>query len=352
MTTATTDARADALLASYRAGRLCAGRARRSCSRPSRSSTCPARTSASSMYPDHRPARARNCACGPTSPFRWRATISPRPRPAQPPGFCYLGPVFRHRGERRRRIPAGRHRILRPRRTRPRPTPKCWRSGWRRPPHSASTAPEIRTGDVALFAALIDALDLAPVWRRRLIKDFNRKATLAQDLERLTLERRQRPAGISGRAGGARRLRPQGGARAGHRPAVDRRHHHRRRPLGRRDRRPLPRTVDARRRRRAAARHARADRALPRDRAAIPTRPRRDCARSPPTPGSTLDAALDQFESRIGFMAARGIDVDAHPLLHRVRPRPRLLHRLRVRTARPGAPAPSRWSPAAATTGC
>jgi ATP phosphoribosyltransferase regulatory subunit len=40
---------------------------------------------------------------------------------------------------------------------------------------------------VALFIALIDALDLYPVWRRRLIKDFNRKVSLEQDLERLTL---------------------------------------------------------------------------------------------------------------------------------------------------------------------
>src|SRR6201999_2353746 len=46
---------------------------------------------------------------------------------------------------------------------------------------------DIRTGDVALFTALIDALDLFPVWRRRLIKDFNRKVSVAQDIERLTL---------------------------------------------------------------------------------------------------------------------------------------------------------------------
>jgi ATP phosphoribosyltransferase regulatory subunit len=46
---------------------------------------------------------------------------------------------------------------------------------------------EIRTGDVALFNALIDALGLYPVWRRRLIKDFNRKTSLADDIERLTL---------------------------------------------------------------------------------------------------------------------------------------------------------------------
>ncbi|HBR45455.1 MAG TPA: ATP phosphoribosyltransferase regulatory subunit, partial [Afipia sp.] len=50
------------------------------------------------------------------------------------------------------------------------------------------TGVDIRTGDVALFAALIDALDLYPVWKRRLIKDFNRKISLAQDLQRLTLE--------------------------------------------------------------------------------------------------------------------------------------------------------------------
>src|SRR6202008_2438751 len=46
---------------------------------------------------------------------------------------------------------------------------------------------EIRTGDIALFNALIDALNLFPVWRRRLIKDFNRKISLTQDIEQLTL---------------------------------------------------------------------------------------------------------------------------------------------------------------------
>src|SRR5205085_9707479 len=46
---------------------------------------------------------------------------------------------------------------------------------------------EIRSGDVALFNALLDALGLYPVWRRRLVKDFNRKVSLIQDIERLTL---------------------------------------------------------------------------------------------------------------------------------------------------------------------
>jgi ATP phosphoribosyltransferase regulatory subunit len=53
--------------------------------------------------------------------------------------------------------------------------------------HFGVTSPAIRIGDVGLFAALVAALDLAPAWKRRLVKDFNRKAGLAQDLDRLTL---------------------------------------------------------------------------------------------------------------------------------------------------------------------
>jgi ATP phosphoribosyltransferase regulatory subunit len=40
-------------------------------------------------------------------------------------------------------------------------------------------------GDVALFAALVASLDLAPAWKRRLVKDFNRKTNLAHDLDQL-----------------------------------------------------------------------------------------------------------------------------------------------------------------------
>src|SRR5260370_23691811 len=57
--------------------------------------------------------------------------------------------------------------------------------------HYGLPAPRIVIGDVALFSALITALDLPSAWTRRLLKDFNRKATLAQDLERLTLAGRQ-----------------------------------------------------------------------------------------------------------------------------------------------------------------
>jgi ATP phosphoribosyltransferase regulatory subunit len=47
--------------------------------------------------------------------------------------------------------------------------------------------PEIRLGDVGLFAAFVAALDLAPAWKRRLVKDFNRKWSLAHDLDQLAL---------------------------------------------------------------------------------------------------------------------------------------------------------------------
>src|SRR5205085_9118854 len=43
----------------------------------------------------------------------------------------------------------------------------------------------VRIGDVGVFAALIAALELAPAWKRRLLKDFNRAGHLASDLDRL-----------------------------------------------------------------------------------------------------------------------------------------------------------------------
>ena len=104
----------------------------------------------------------------------------------QPASFSYLGPVFRHRAD-------GPAEFL-----------QAGIESFGRTDHAAADAemlalgletttsyglaiPDIRTGDVALFAALTAALDLAPAWKRRLIKDFNRKTNLAQDLDRLML---------------------------------------------------------------------------------------------------------------------------------------------------------------------
>jgi ATP phosphoribosyltransferase regulatory subunit len=53
--------------------------------------------------------------------------------------------------------------------------------------HYGIANPEIRMGDVGLFAALVAALELAPAWKRRLVKNFNRKTSLAHDLDVLTI---------------------------------------------------------------------------------------------------------------------------------------------------------------------
>jgi ATP phosphoribosyltransferase regulatory subunit len=108
------------------------------------------------------------------------------PRAGQPAGFSYLGPVFRYRGGR------------------PSEFLQAGIESFGRQDRAAADAEmlalaieatnsfglaevEIHTGDVEMFIALIDALNLYPVWRRRLIKDFNRKISLAEDIERLTL---------------------------------------------------------------------------------------------------------------------------------------------------------------------
>ncbi len=101
-------------------------------------------------------------------------------------GFCYLGPVFRHRSDQpaefmqagiesfgRADLAAADAEML--------------ALGLEATAGYGLAQTDIRTGDVALFAALIAGLELAPAWKRRLVKDFNRKSNLALDLERLML---------------------------------------------------------------------------------------------------------------------------------------------------------------------
>lgn len=108
------------------------------------------------------------------------------PRAGQPAGFSYLGPVFRYRGGRPSEfLQAGIESFGR--QDRAEADAEMLALALQATETFGLTGLEIRTGDVALFNALIDALDLYPVWRRRLVKDFNRKISLEQDLERLTL---------------------------------------------------------------------------------------------------------------------------------------------------------------------
>jgi ATP phosphoribosyltransferase regulatory subunit len=107
-------------------------------------------------------------------------------RAGQPAGFSYLGPVFRYRGGRSNQfLQAGIESFGR--QDRAAADAEMLALALEATAAVGLTDVEIRTGDVALFNALIDALGLYPVWRRRLIKDFNRKTSLAEDIERLTL---------------------------------------------------------------------------------------------------------------------------------------------------------------------
>src|ERR1700751_1693026 len=106
-------------------------------------------------------------------------------------GFCYLGPVFRHReGLAAEFLQAGIESFGR--QDKGAADAGMPALGLEATAHYGLTTPEIRMGDVGLFSAFVAALDLAPAWKRRLIKDFNRKWSLAHDLDQLAL------AGASG----------------------------------------------------------------------------------------------------------------------------------------------------------
>jgi ATP phosphoribosyltransferase regulatory subunit len=108
------------------------------------------------------------------------------PRAGQPAGFSYLGPVFRYRGGKPSEfLQAGIESFGR--QDRPAADAEMLALAMAAAHAFGIKDVEIRTGDVALFNALIDALDLFPVWKRRLVKDFNRKVSLTDDIERLTL---------------------------------------------------------------------------------------------------------------------------------------------------------------------
>src|SRR5204863_4061813 len=107
-------------------------------------------------------------------------------RVGQPAGFSYLGPVFRYRwGKPSQFLQAGIESFGR--QDRAAADAEMLALALEATSAFGLSDVEIRTGDVALFNALIDALELYPVWRRRLMKDFNRKVSLADDIERLTL---------------------------------------------------------------------------------------------------------------------------------------------------------------------
>jgi ATP phosphoribosyltransferase regulatory subunit len=121
------------------------------------------------------------------------------PVAGKPQSFCYLGPVFRYRGpdalvDRKKAseefsagefLQAGIESFGRA--DKEAADAEILALGLETTTHYGLAAPDVRIGDIALFAALIAALDLAPAWKRRLIKDFNHKISLAHDLDRLAV---------------------------------------------------------------------------------------------------------------------------------------------------------------------
>jgi len=104
----------------------------------------------------------------------------------KPQGFCYLGAVFRHRDNGPSEfLQAGIESFGRP--DTAAADAEMLALGLDATAHYGLGSPEVRIGDVGLFSALVAALELAPAWKRRLIKDFNHKSSLAHDLDRLSI---------------------------------------------------------------------------------------------------------------------------------------------------------------------
>jgi len=108
------------------------------------------------------------------------------PAAGQIAGFSYLGAVFRHRSDQPAEfLQAGIESFGRT--DTAAADAEMLALGLDATAHYGLARPDIRVGDVSLFSALIAGLELAPAWKRRLIKDFNRKTNLAADLNRLVL---------------------------------------------------------------------------------------------------------------------------------------------------------------------
>ena len=228
------------------------------------------------------------------------------PLAGQPAGFSYLGAVFRYRGGRPSEfLQAGIESFGR--KDSAAADAEMLALALEATSAFGLTEVEIRTGDVALFNALIDALDLYPVWRRRLIKDFNRKVSLTEDIERLTRAtapgRNEYEGVLAALAGSDRKaalalvtdlMSIAGTTNVGGRTVAE--------------------IAD-----RFLEQSTLKGGALPRD--ALGTIKRFLAISGDPNAAVAqlrqlsadakldISAAIDQFESRVGFMAARGIDV-------------------------------------------
>jgi ATP phosphoribosyltransferase regulatory subunit len=229
------------------------------------------------------------------------------PQAGKPAGFCYLGPVFRHRDtEPNEFLQAGiesfgRNDIAAA-------DAEMLALGLEATGHYGLAAPEISMGDVGLFAALVTALDLAPAWKRRLVKDFNHKSSLVHDLDRLTISTRQTRLEYHGMLAALAGSDPA----AAHALVTDLLSIAGISAVGGRS---VGEIADRFLEQATLSVHT----ALPRETRTLierflaiagePDEAAAELRALAQDAAITLDAALDLFESRTGFLAARGIDV-------------------------------------------
>jgi ATP phosphoribosyltransferase regulatory subunit len=222
-------------------------------------------------------------------------------------GFCYLGPVYRDRGGPSPEIlQAGIESFGRD--DKAAADAEMLALGLEATAHYGIADPEIRMGDVGLFAALVAALDLAPAWKRRLVKDFNRKSSLAHDLDVLTLHSAQQAPEYQGVLAALERSDPK----AAHALVTDLISIAGITTVG-------GRTVGEIAERFLEQAALGAATTLPRETRVLiekflgvagdPDEVAAELRTLASSAGVNLDAALDLFESRAGFLAARGIDV-------------------------------------------
>ena len=224
-----------------------------------------------------------------------------------PQGFCYLGPVYRDRGALPAEITqAGIESFGRL--DRAAADAEMLGLGIEATSHYGIAKPEIRIGDVGLFSALVAALDLAPAWKRRLVKDFNRKTSLAHDLDVLTLSSPQNKPEYQGVLAALERSDPK----AAHALVTDLLSIAGITTVGGRSVGEIAERFLEQAALGAATSLPAATRALIEKFLAIAGDPDEAAAELrtlASSAGLRIESALDLFESRTGFLAARGVDV-------------------------------------------
>ena len=256
------------------------------------------------------------------------------PEAGKPQGFCYLGPVYRDRGALPAEIfQAGIESFGRP--DKAAADAEMLALGLEATTHYGIADPEIRMGDVGLFSALVAALDLAPAWKRRLVKDFNRKTSLEHDLDVLTLSSNANKPEYQGVLAALERSDPK----AAHALVTDLLSIAGISAVGGRTVGEIAERFLEQAALGAATTLPAQTRTLIEKFLAVVRRSRRSGGRAPRAHvrrghWSQRRARPVREPHRLPRSARRRCR--PHQILHRVRPRPRLLHRLRVRDARSG----------------